>query len=118
MGHVSDLPRSQFRVDVENGFQPKYITVRGQGKVLQELRAAAKKVRARTAGHRPDREGEGRSLGISRKPWTSNPVRTASRFHEITKPAIQRAIQNPRELDTCLIDAQQARKGFGPDRRL
>lgn len=109
MGHVRDLPRSQFGVDVENGFQPKYITVRGQGKVLQELRAAAKKCDRVLLATDPDREGEAISWHLAQA-LDLEPGPNRIEFHEITKPAIQRAIQNPRELDTRLIDAQQARR--------
>lgn len=109
MGHVRDLPRSQFGVDVENGFQPKYITVRGQGKILQELRAAAKKSDRVLLATDPDREGEAISWHLAQA-LGLEPGRNRIEFHEITKPAIQRAVKNPRELDERLIDAQQARR--------
>ena len=109
MGHVVDLPRSQFGVDVEQGFRPKYITIRGKGKILQELRAAAKKVDRVFLATDPDREGEAiswhlaQSLGLPEEP-------NRIEFHEITQRAIQNALRNPRKLDLTKINAQQARR--------
>jgi DNA topoisomerase-1 len=110
MGHVRDLPRSQFGVDLKNHFSPKYITVRGQGKVLQELREAVKKSDLVLLATDPDREGEAISWHLSKA--LNLPVDTTRRieFHEITKPAIQRAVKNPRDLNMHLVDAQQARR--------
>lgn len=109
MGHVRDLPRSQFGVDVENDFEPKYITVRGQGKVLQELRTAAKKSDRVLLATDPDREGEAISWHLAHA-LGLDPGRNRIEFHEITKPAIQKAVKNPRELNDHLVDSQQARR--------
>lgn len=109
MGHVRDLPRSQFGVDIENDFAPKYITVRGQGKVLQELRTAAKKADRVLLATDPDREGEAISWHLAHA-LGLEPSQNRIEFNEITKPAIQRAIKSPRSLDNRLIDAQQARR--------
>ena len=110
MGHVRDLPRSQFGVDIEQGFTPKYITVRGQGKVLQELRKAVKSAtrstwpRTLTAKGRPFPGTWPRcSTSIPRAP-------NRIEFNEITKSAVQAALKNPRPIDHHRVDAQQARR--------
>lgn len=109
MGHVRDLPRSQLGVDIENNFTPKYITVRGQGKVLQELRSAAKKADKILLATDPDREGEAISWHLAHA-LGLEPGENRIEFHEITKPAIQRAVKQPRSIDSRLVDAQQARR--------
>ncbi len=110
MGHIRDLPRSQFGVDLDHGFSPKYITVRGQGKTLQELRNAVKKADKVLLATDPDREGEAISwhLAESLKLDKGAPRRIV--FHEITKDAIQRSLKQPRPIDMNLVDAQQARR--------
>ncbi|QQK76388.1 type I DNA topoisomerase [Salicibibacter cibarius] len=110
MGHVRDLPKSQMGVDVDQQYNPKYITIRGKGPVLQELKQAAKKAKKVYLAADPDREGEAIawhlafSLGIDE----GTPCRVV--FNEITKPAIQEAFKNPRTINTDLVDAQQARR--------
>ena len=108
MGHVMDLPRSQFGVDVEHGFRPKYITIRGKGKILKELREAAKKADKIYLATDPDREGEAISWHLAQALELNNPSRIV--FHEITKRAIEQAIKNPRGLDMPKVNAQQARR--------
>ncbi|HEX6971618.1 MAG TPA: type I DNA topoisomerase [Limnochordia bacterium] len=110
MGHVRDLPKSQLGVDIEHDFAPKYITVRGQGKVLQSLKAAAKKADRIYLATDPDREGEAISwhLAEALDLGASRPLRIE--FHEVTKPAVQRAIKHPRPIDQRRVDAQQARR--------
>lgn len=110
MGHVRDLPRSQFGVDVEDDFKPKYITVRGQGKILQELRNAAKKVDNVLLATDPDREGEAISWHLAQSLKLDEAGPNRIEFREITKPAIQRAVKEPRQIDNRLVDAQQARR--------
>ncbi|AEJ39434.1 DNA topoisomerase I [Sulfobacillus acidophilus TPY] len=110
MGHVRDLPKSQFGVDLERGFEPRYITIRGKGPLLKELKDAAKKTDRVYLATDPDREGEAiswhlaESLGI--------PLAEARRieFHEITKDAVTEAIRHARPIDMHLVDAQQARR--------
>lgn len=109
MGHVRDLPRSQFGVDVDNDFAPKYITVRGQGKIVQELRAAAEKADRVLLATDPDREGEAISWHLAQLLGLEDEANRIE-FHEITKPAIERAVKNPRRIDSRLVDAQQARR--------
>lgn len=110
VGHVRDLPKSQFAVDVENGFTPKYITIRGKGDIVKELKDAAKKANKIYLATDPDREGEAISwhlaqvLGIQ----PDSPCRVT--FNEITKNAVQEAFKQPRPLDQDLVDAQQARR--------
>lgn len=110
MGHVRDLPKSQFGVDVENGFEPRYITIRGKGGLVKELKDAAKKTDHVYLATDPDREGEaiawhlGEALGIA-------PSRTQRiEFHEITKDAVTDAIRHARPINMGLVDAQQARR--------
>ena len=110
MGHVVDLPKSQFGVDVENGFKPKYINIRGKGSLIKELKDTAKKADAVYLATDPDREGEAISwhlqntLGIKDKP-----VRRIE-FHEITKRAVVDALKHARSIDINRVNAQQARR--------
>ncbi|MBE3582914.1 MAG: type I DNA topoisomerase [Limnochordaceae bacterium] len=110
MGHVRDLPRSQFGVDVEHRFQPKYITIRGKGPILAELRQAAHEAEKVYLATDPDREGEAISWHLAQV--LNLPMDESNRieFHEITPRAIKSALQSPRPLDFHLIDAQQARR--------
>lgn len=109
-GHVRDFPKSQFGIDVEHDFEPKYITIRGKGELLAKLRKAAKKADKIYLATDPDREGEAISwhlaylLGID----ANTPCRIV--FNEITKDAIKNAVKNPRPIDLRLVDAQQARR--------
>jgi DNA topoisomerase-1 len=110
MGHVRDLPRSQLGVDVEHGFQPRYITIRGKGEVVAELRERVRRSEQVLLATDPDREGEAISwhlcqvLGLPE----DRPLRIT--FHEITREAVQRALAAPRPIDQQLVLAQQARR--------
>ncbi|HYH02493.1 MAG TPA: type I DNA topoisomerase, partial [Bacillota bacterium] len=110
MGHVVDLPKSQFGVDVENHFKPKYINIRGKGSLIKELKDSAKKADVVYLATDPDREGEAISwhlqntLGLKDKP-----VRRIE-FHEITKRAVVDAIKHARNIDINRVNAQQARR--------
>lgn len=110
MGHVIDLPKSQMGVDTENNFNPKYITIRGKGPILKDLKAAAKKVKKIYLAADPDREGEAIAwhLAHSLKIDESSNCRVV--FNEITKQAIKDAFKTPRPVDMDLVDAQQARR--------
>lgn len=110
MGHVRDLPRSEFGVDVKNGFKPKYITIRGKGDTIRELRSAVKKADQVLIASDPDREGEAIAWHLQNllDIRADDPCRIE--FNEITKQAVQRAIENPRPLDYNRINAQQARR--------
>lgn len=110
MGHVRDLPKSQMGVDVEHDFEPRYITIRGKGPVLKELKQAAKKAKKVYLAADPDREGEAIAwhLANSLELDQSNDLRVV--FNEITKEAVKESFKNPRKIDMDLVDAQQARR--------
>ncbi|MFT8362590.1 MAG: type I DNA topoisomerase [Sporolactobacillus sp.] len=110
MGHVRDLPKSQMGIDIAHDYQPRYITIRGKGPVLKELKSAAKKAKKVYLAADPDREGEAiawhlaHSLDID----DQSPCRVV--FNEITKPAIKEAFKSPRTINMDLVDAQQTRR--------
>ncbi|HEX3032250.1 MAG TPA: type I DNA topoisomerase, partial [Bacillota bacterium] len=110
MGHVRDLPKSQFGVDVDHAFQPKYITIRGKGDILKELRTAAKKAKKVFLATDPDREGEAIAWHLQHSLDLPDNQECRIEFNEITEPAIKRAVKNPRRLDTHRVEAQQARR--------
>jgi DNA topoisomerase-1 len=110
MGHVRDLPKSQFGVDVDRGFEPKYITIRGKGQVVKELREAAKKSEQVFLATDPDREGEAISWHLAEVLGLPEKQVKRIEFHEITKDAVERAIKHWRPLSHGLVDAQQARR--------
>lgn len=110
MGHVRDLPKSQLGVDLENNYDPKYITIRGKGDLLDKLRKMAKKCEKVFLATDPDREGEAISWHLAKalNLDTDSPCRIE--FNEITKGAVKNAIKNPRAINENLVDAQQARR--------
>lgn len=110
LGHLRDLPRSQLGVAVDQDFEPKYITVRGRGDVVKDLRKAAKKAKRIFLAADPDREGEAISWHLAQLLEVDpvSPCRIV--FHEITKEAVAEAIRRPRPIDMDLVDAQQARR--------
>lgn len=110
MGHVRDLPKSQMGVDVENDFQPKYITIRGKGSILKELKDSSKKVKRVYLAADPDREGEAIAWHLANvlELAEDEPCRVV--FHEITKEAVQEAFKRPRPIDMNLVNAQQTRR--------
>lgn len=110
MGHVRDLPKSQIGVDVEHNFEPKYITIRGKGSVLKELKTAAKKAKKVYLAADPDREGEAIAwhLAHSLDVDVNSDCRVV--FNEITKDAIKESFKHPRSINMDLVDAQQARR--------
>jgi len=112
MGHVRDLPKSQMGVDIENDYEPKYITIRGKGDLLATLRKAVKKSDKVYLATDPDREGEAISWHLSKALKLDDSEKKVFRisFNEITKNAIKDAIKHPRKLDMNLVDAQQARR--------
>lgn len=111
-GHVRDLPKSTIGIDVDNDYEPKYITIRGKGDVLAKLRKEAKKADKIYLATDPDREGEAISwhLFFALKLEDKKVYRIS--FNEITKTAVKEAIKNPREIDMNLVDAQQARRAL------
>src|SRR3954454_1026051 len=110
MGHIRDLPKSQMGVDVENNFEPKYITIRGKGPVLKELKTAAKKAKKIYLAADPDREGEAIAWHLANS--LNLDVHSDCRvvFNEITKDAILESFKHPRPINMDLVDAQQARR--------
>jgi len=110
VGHVIDLPKSELGVDVDNDFAPKYVTIKGKGKVLQELKAAGKKVDEVLLATDLDREGEAIAWHLQNFLASVQPNVKRILFNEITQRAIQEAIANPGDVDQRKVDAQQARR--------
>jgi len=110
VGHVRDLPKSKFGVDIENGFAPEYINIRGKGDVIRELKKEAKNAKRVLLATDPDREGEAISWHIAHILGLSLAEADRIVFNEITKGAIQNAVKTPRPIDMGLVDAQQARR--------
>ncbi|SIT67398.1 type I DNA topoisomerase [Edaphobacillus lindanitolerans] len=110
VGHVIDLPRSQMGVDVEHGYEPKYITIRGKGPVLQELKSAAKKAKKVFLASDPDREGEAIAWHLAQALGIDEDTDCRVVFNEITKDAIVESFKHPRPINKDRVDAQQARR--------
>ena len=110
MGHVRDLPRSQMGIDVENDFEPKYITIRGKGELLAKLRKAAKTANKVYLATDPDREGEAISWHLVAALKLEEKKMSRITFNEITKNAVKASLKNARGIDMNLVDAQQARR--------
>lgn len=110
MGHVRDLPKSQLGVDIDNEYNPKYITIRGKGELLDKLRKLAKKSEKIYLATDPDREGEAIAWHLSNVLNIPEGDTCRIEFNEITKNAIKNSIKTPREIDINLVDAQQARR--------
>jgi DNA topoisomerase-1 len=110
MGHIRDLPKSQIGVEVKNNFEPKYITIRGKGSILKEIKDAAKRVKNVYLAADPDREGEAIAwhLAYYLNLQVGEPCRVV--FNEITKQAVKDAFKNPRPINLDLVNAQQARR--------
>lgn len=110
VGHLRDLPKSKLGVDIENGFEPHYINVRGKGPIINDLKKAAKQADNLYLATDPDREGEAIAWHLSHilglDPEEANRVT----FHEITPNAVKEGMKNPRKIDLALVDAQQARR--------
>ena len=109
-GHVRDLPKSQLGVDVEHDYEPKYITIRGKGEILANLRKEVKKADKVYLATDPDREGEAISWHLSPALKLENKKTYRISFNEITKNAVKASLKNAREIDMDLVDAQQARR--------
>ena len=109
-GHVRDLPKSQMGVDLENDFEPKYITIRGKGEILAGLRKEVKKADKIYLATDPDREGEAISWHLMKALKLEGKKVYRISFNEITKSAVKASLKNAREIDMDLVDAQQARR--------
>ena len=109
-GHVRDLPKSTMGVDVENDYEPKYITIRGKGEKLKELRKLAKKASKIYLATDPDREGEAISWHLANSLNVEDKKMKRITFNEITKTAIKESLKKPRDIDMNLVDSQQTRR--------
>ncbi|HAS92875.1 MAG TPA: type I DNA topoisomerase [Clostridiales bacterium] len=110
VGHVRDLPKSKLGIDIENNFEPSYITIRGKGDIIQELKKEAKKADNVFLATDPDREGEAISWHLAKILNLDENKEIRIEFHEITKDAIKNASKAPRKLNIDLVNAQQARR--------
>lgn len=109
-GHVRDLPKSSMGIDFENDYEPKYITIRGKGEILAQLRKEVKKADKVYLATDPDREGEAISWHLYHALKLEGKKCSRITFNEITKDAVKRSIKNSRDIDMNLVDAQQARR--------
>ncbi len=109
-GHVRDLPKSQLGVDVENGFEPKYITIRGRGEVLEKIRKEAKGAKSIILATDPDREGEAISWHLAHILGIDPDSACRVEFNEITEKTVKSAIKTPRSINRELVDSQQVRR--------
>jgi len=109
-GHVRDLPKSQMGIDVENDYEPKYITIRGKGDVLSKLRKEVKKADKVYLATDPDREGEAISWHLFHTLKLDPKTTSRITFNEITKNAVKNSIKQARDIDMNLVDAQQTRR--------
>ena len=110
MGHLRDLPKSQFGIDVEHDFAPKYINIRGKGDLIKALKKEAKKAEKIYLASDPDREGEAIAWHLAYILDIDEREKCRIVFNEITKPAIQEAVKNPKAINIDRVDAQQARR--------
>ena len=110
VGHIRDLPAKKLGVDVENGFAPEYITIRGKGEVIKKIKAEAKKTDAIYLAADPDREGEAICWHIAETLKTAKKPIYRVTYNEVTEGAIRAAMENPGEIDQHLVDSQQARR--------
>ncbi|WP_271398209.1 type I DNA topoisomerase [Salinicoccus roseus] len=109
MGHVRDLPRSQTGIDTENNYEPKYITIRGKGPLLKDLKKEAKKAKKIFLASDPDREGEAIAWHLSHALGDDKEYYRVV-FNEITKDAVKESFKHPGSINQKLVDAQQARR--------
>ena len=110
LGHVRDLPKSRMGVDIEHDYQPDYISIRGKGDVIKELRKDAKNAKAVYLESDPDREGEAIAWHVSNILKLDDDQKNRVTFNEITKDAVKNAFKEPRTINMDLVDAQQARR--------
>jgi len=110
VGHIRDLPKSTLGIDIENNFEPKYITIKGKGSIVKELKREAKNAQNVMLATDPDREGEAISWHLAHILGIDESAPCRIEFNEITKNAIKNAAKNPRTINKNLVDAQQARR--------
>jgi len=109
-GHIRDLPKSTLGIDVDNGFTPHYINIRGKGDIIKELKKASKGASKIFLATDPDREGEAIAWHIAEQLGISADTECRITFNEITKSAVKEAIKNPRTINEDLVNSQQARR--------
>ena len=109
-GHVRDLPKSSFGIDIDNNFAPKYINIRGKGPLINELKKDAKNADTVYLAADPDREGEAISWHLANVLGLDDKKAKRVTFNEVTKTAVKTAIKNPSKINMDLVDAQQARR--------
>ncbi|MDT2827700.1 type I DNA topoisomerase [Enterococcus viikkiensis] len=112
VGHVRDLPKSKMGIDVENNYEPHYISIRGKGDVIKSLKQAAKKAQKVYLASDPDREGEAIAWHLAYLLGLDLEDKNRVVFNEITKDAVKAAFKEPRSIDVSLVDAQQARRAL------
>ncbi|MDT2759385.1 type I DNA topoisomerase [Enterococcus xiangfangensis] len=112
VGHVRDLPKSKMGIDVENNYEPHYISIRGKGDVIKSLKQAAKKAQKVYLASDPDREGEAIAWHLAYLLGLDLKDKNRVVFNEITKDAVKAAFKEPRSIDVSLVDAQQARRAL------
>ena len=110
MGHLRDLPKSTMGVDIANNFEPEYVPLPKMGEVIDELKKAAKQADTVYLATDPDREGEAIAWHLKELLELPDEKTRRAPFNEVTKKVVQEAIANPRGIDSCLVDAQQARR--------
>ena len=110
MGHIRDLPKSKLGINVENDFEPEYINIRGKGDLIKSLKKDAKTAKKVYLATDPDREGEAIAWHLAKILEEDKNKITRVTFNEITKGAVKKAIESPRDIDVNLVDAQQARR--------
>ncbi len=110
VGHVRDLPKSKLGIDIEDNFEPQYISIRGKGDIIREIKKEAKNASRVYLATDPDREGEAISWHLAYLLGIDEETPCRIEFHEITKKAIKEAVKNPRKINAHLVDAQQARR--------
>lgn len=110
VGHIRDLPKSELGIDVDNDFEPKYITIRGKGELLAKLRKEVKTADKVYLATDPDREGEAISWHLMHALKLDDKKASRITFNEITKNAVKKSIKEARDIDMDLVDAQQARR--------
>ncbi|RBP62085.1 DNA topoisomerase I [Alkalibaculum bacchi] len=110
MGHVRDLPKSKLGIDIENNFEPSYVTIRGKGDILKKIKKEANTAKTILLATDPDREGEAISYHIAKYLKLDETKVDRIEFHEITKDAITKAIEHKRKIDMNLVNSQQARR--------
>lgn len=110
VGHIKDLPKSKFGVDIDNGFKPQYILIKNKSKIVKELKEEAKKSNKIFVASDPDREGEAIAYHIAQTLEKINPNIQRIEFNEITKNAVKSALEQPRDIDMQRVYSQQARR--------